>query len=145
MKKILVPIDFSDNSEYILNKVLEYIHQEEFEIILIHVTSADIGFIIGEVGYQYLPELEETALENESKQLQKISSDLNDKNIKNQAILVQGDPADEILKFSEENDVHLLIIGGHGRSTFYDAFIGSVSKTILKNSKIPVLLIPIKE
>ena len=103
MKKILVPIDFSDNSEYILNKALEYIHQEEFEIILIHVTSADIGFIIGEVGYQYLPELEETALENESKQLQKISSDLN------------------------------------------DAFIGSVSKTILKNSKIPVLLIPIKE
>jgi len=145
MKKIIVPIDFSDNSEYILTKSLEYLHKEDFEIILIHVASSDIGFIIGEIGFQYLPELENTVLKNEAKYLTDLSENLNTKNITNKSILLQGDPAFEILKYASENEAHLIIMGSHGRGTFYDAFIGSVSKSVLKNSKIPVLLIPILE
>ncbi|MCB9202806.1 MAG: universal stress protein [Flavobacteriales bacterium] len=145
MKKIIVPIDFSDNTEYILNKTLQHLHKEEFEVILLHVTSIDIGFIIGDVGFQYLPELEETTLKNEAKQLKKISKDLNSKEIKNEAVLLQGDPADEILKYADENNADLIVMGSHGRSSFYEAFIGSVSHSVLKHSKIPVLLIPIQQ
>lgn len=145
IKKIVIPIDLSDNTEYIIRKALECFHQNEFEIILLHITSADVGFIIGEIGFQYLHDLKENTLKNETDQLKKISDSLSKKNIKHRSILLQGNPSDEILKFSKEEKVHLIIMGSHGRSSFYDAFIGSISKSVLKQTKIPVLLIPIVE
>lgn len=56
-----------------------------------------------------------------------------------------GRPQDEILAVSEEFKADLIILGTHGR-TGLDHFIsGSVSASVAKRAKCPVLIIPKKE
>jgi nucleotide-binding universal stress UspA family protein len=51
-------------------------------------------------------------------------------------------PADEILRFAEETDADLLIMGTRGDRPIVKALLGSVSATVARNGDIPLLLIP---
>jgi nucleotide-binding universal stress UspA family protein len=55
-------------------------------------------------------------------------------------IIRTGHPAEEILRCAEEEDVELIIIGTRG-SRVGRFFIGSVSREVVNNSKVPVLLV----
>ncbi|HSD58383.1 MAG TPA: universal stress protein [Methanotrichaceae archaeon] len=55
-----------------------------------------------------------------------------------------GDPADEILKISQELGVDLLVMGSIGRSGLSKILLGSVAEKVVRHSKVPVLLVPIK-
>jgi nucleotide-binding universal stress UspA family protein len=57
--------------------------------------------------------------------------------------LVYGSyPANEILRFSSENEVDLVVIGTHGEHPVTRAAIGSVSSAVARRSQKPVLLVP---
>lgn len=72
MKTILVPVDLSPFSHEIAMEAVKVAKISGGKLILLHVVSLDIGFIIGDVGFQYLPELEKTALEEDAKELSKL-------------------------------------------------------------------------
>lgn len=55
-----------------------------------------------------------------------------------------GDPADELLKISQELGVDLLVMGSIGRSGLSKILLGSVAEKVVRHSKVPVLLVPIK-
>ena len=64
MKTMIVPIDFSASTKYILKEAVIYAKATGSKICLLHVASLDLGFIIGDIGFQYLPELEESRKAN---------------------------------------------------------------------------------
>lgn len=66
-----------------------------------------------------------------------------DKQIRSKVAL-EGDAADEILKYSQNIESELIVMGSHGREGVSDILLGSVSKRVLDNSYIPVLIIPTK-
>ena len=55
-----------------------------------------------------------------------------------------GHPADAILKRAKDVGCDLIVMGAHEKG-FAHAFLGSVSKSVLRNSKIPVLVVPLAE
>ncbi len=63
-------------------------------------------------------------------------------NFKSREIIISdGDIEDEILRHSAENDCDLIVLGGH-KSLFAKTSVGSIIKTVLKKSKIPVTVVP---
>ena len=50
----------------------------------------------------------------------------------------------EILKFAEENDVDLIVVGRHGRSAFGHFLFGSVTEKIARKADCPVLIVPVE-
>ena len=58
MKNIILPIDFSDTTETLLEGAVDFAKEITGKIYLIHVAPADIGFAIGDMGFQYFPEIE---------------------------------------------------------------------------------------
>jgi nucleotide-binding universal stress UspA family protein len=59
-------------------------------------------------------------------------------------ILVQiGDPAQEILKVADQEGCDLIVLGNHGKGFLEQAFLGSVSCSVMERAKRPVFLIPI--
>ncbi len=56
----------------------------------------------------------------------------------------EGHPADAILARAKDVGCDLIVMGAHEKG-FAHAFLGSVSKTVLRNSKIPVLVVPLAE
>jgi nucleotide-binding universal stress UspA family protein len=54
---------------------------------------------------------------------------------------VQGDPAEEILKYIAQEKVDLVIMGTHGRKGLDRVLFGSVANEVVKKSPVPVLTI----
>ena len=52
-----------------------------------------------------------------------------------------GDPAAEILKNIESEDINLVVMGTHGYKGLEHAIFGSVAEKVVKNSPVPVLTI----
>jgi nucleotide-binding universal stress UspA family protein len=52
-----------------------------------------------------------------------------------------GDPAKEILDFIEKEQVDMVVMATHGQGGHFP--FGSVTEKVLKNSKVPVVTIPI--
>ena len=59
--------------------------------------------------------------------------------------LIEGHPADEIIKYSEKNSVSLIIMGTLGKSGLDRFLLGSVAEKVVRNSKIPVLVVRAKK
>jgi len=57
--------------------------------------------------------------------------------------VVEGDPATEILKKTDELDCDTLIIGTHGKGIISRTLLGSVSEKILRGIRKPVYVIPL--
>ena len=142
MKTILVPVDLSPFSNEIAMEAVKVAKITGGKIILLHVVSLDIGFIIGDVGFQYLPELEKTALEEDAKELSKLQDIIAAQGVEVESLVKQGIPVDTILEQVEETGADTIVIGSKGHGTLYEAFVGSVCRDVIKDAKVPIVVIP---
>ena len=62
-------------------------------------------------------------------------------NIEVESVILEGSPAVEIIDFAEKNDIDLIVMGSHGKSTIQRFLIGSVAEKVVKHSKITVLVV----
>lgn len=142
MKTIILPIDFSSTSDILKDGAVKFAQEINAKICLIHVAPTDAGFIIGDTGFQYYPEMEKVEMERELKELNAIEMQIKAENIPCEHLLRQGIASEVILDFAKEKNADYIVMGSHGRSGLYDVFIGSLTKEITKLSPIPVLVIP---
>lgn len=56
-----------------------------------------------------------------------------------------GSTSDGILNCSEEFKADLIVIGTHSRSGIDRLLMGSVAETVIRNAKVPVLVVPLAE
>jgi nucleotide-binding universal stress UspA family protein len=54
---------------------------------------------------------------------------------------IEGHPADEIIKYAEKNLISLIVMGTLGKSGLDRFLLGSVAEKVVRNSKIPVLVV----
>lgn len=54
---------------------------------------------------------------------------------------VVGVPAQEILKLSSRDGIHMILMGTHGHGLIGRAIMGSVAQRVITESQIPVLLV----
>lgn len=142
MKTILVPVDLSPFSDEIAMQAVKLAKIANAKLILLHVVSLDIGFIIGDIGFQYLPELEQTALEEDAKELTKLRDIVASHGVEVDSLVKQGIPVDTILEQIDETQSDAIVIGSKGHGTLYEAFVGSVCRDVIKEAKVPVVVIP---
>lgn len=142
MTQIILPIDFSDSTDLLLDAAINFAKKTNGKLHLIHIAPADLGFAIGDMGFQYFPEIEENEIKNELVQLNKLQEKVLKEGIACEHILKQGIAKDIILEFSEQKNADFIVMGSYGRSGIYDVVVGSLTKDLTKSSKIPVLVIP---
>ncbi|MDO3426008.1 MULTISPECIES: universal stress protein [Chryseobacterium] len=145
MVNIVLPVDFGDKIEQLLEGAVKFAKQVNGRIYLIHVAPSDIGFAIGDMGFQYFPEVEENEIREELVQLNKIQQRILAHEVECEHILKQGIAKDIILEHAEDKKADFIVMGSHGRSGIYDVFVGSLTKGITKDSKVPVLVLPIHD
>jgi nucleotide-binding universal stress UspA family protein len=58
-----------------------------------------------------------------------------------QTKVIEGYPADDILKMAKENDADLIVMGGIGATGVERFLLGSVADKVVRNSKVPVLVV----
>jgi len=142
VNKILWPTDFSKISEIALPHVKSVTQKYGAEIHILYVIE-DIAHHDGWYGAfeeKRVQELMEHANITATKRLGQICKKyLEGCPLYNRHVAI-GDPAKEILKFIAKEKMDLVVMASHGEK---DNFLfGSVAEKVLKNSPVPVTIIP---
>lgn len=124
--KILVPLDGSEAAEVALLYAIECA-----KISGCQVEVAGVGVEIdNELSRPYLAYLE------------KMTVSLRDKGITTKAVLLQGSPANELLKYIEQNDVDLVAMTTYGSSGVKPWLVGSIAAQMMGTITVPALFVP---
>jgi len=152
VRKILVPVDFSEASLRACNYAIGLAGKLKAEIKLLHVyynPIVDIAPFDTSHAYQinlvnYLHETEQNArhqLVNLVKDLKAKTKKLNP-DLKISYSLSNGLPAEEIVATSHKFKPGLILIGTRGIGNQTGGFLGSVTVKLIQKTKTPVLAIP---
>ena len=144
-KNILGLIDFSSVSEDIVNKAAELSKVYGAKCWLVHVARPDPEFIGYDVGPKYIRDARAEHLLDEHHKLDEYKSRLISQGINAEALLVQGEIMDTIQPEVDKLEIDLIVVGSHGRSMLYELMVGSVCENLLKNSKVPLFIVPAKK
>jgi nucleotide-binding universal stress UspA family protein len=139
MKKILVPVDFSEHSEYALEVAAQIATQKNAELIVVHM----LGLSEAVVNIDESQETRQAVFY--LKLAQKRFSEFLDKDYLKD--LKVTEMVHNYRVFREINDValkveaDLIVMGSHGSSGLSEVFVGSNTEKVVRSSTIPVLVI----
>ncbi len=57
------------------------------------------------------------------------------------SLVVEGAPANELVRIAKEHAVDLIVIGSHGRGGFSRAILGSVADRVMRTAHCPVMVV----
>ena len=140
-RRILVPTDFSDNSEAALEYAIELAGRLDAAIVLLHAfqpPALDLpeGMIAGiaDATDRILRAAEQTLAS--SVELHRSSK------VAIETLIKHGVPWRLIVDAAAEIDGALIVMGTHGRSGLPRALLGSVTEKVVRMAACPVLAIP---
>ena len=147
LKKILVPLDGSKLAECVLPYVKELaVKCVAEEVVLISVTERIQGFrtirdLSMPIEERLAPEAVGKMERQAMKYLDKIAKRLEGKGIKVTKEVPMGDPAQEIVIYTEVSGCDLIVMASHGRSGPSRWLHGSVADKVFKAVHVPVMMI----
>ncbi len=140
IKRILVPLDFSERANKVLNYAVALAEKMGAKICLLHVVEP--VFVSSEPGLTSLPQ--QTALAEETaskKRLLKIAGDLIPMGRLEKAVIREGTPFFEISAAAKSLKADLIVIATHGRTGLSHVLMGSTAERVVRHAPCPVLTI----
>ena len=134
-KHILVAVDGSDNAMRAVSQAKQLAELSPGVVVdLISIIAIDV---YSDMVYDPIAAHGETQTQLVDPAIQAFK----DAGIEPNLVLLHGRPADEIIRYTEKNDVDLVVIGSRGLNALQEFAIGSVSHKVLKHVKCPVLIV----
>jgi nucleotide-binding universal stress UspA family protein len=154
--KILVPIDGSKPSIKALKQAVDIAEIcKTKQVMLLNVIKIDTsGILKSRVAGTFEPSVGAAIATSEAINAMKKSrkrilntAEAKVKKIKKNnsfslnSILLEGDPVDEIVKFSKKEKMNLIIMGARGMNKVKELLLGSVSDGVCRHSSCPVMIV----
>jgi nucleotide-binding universal stress UspA family protein len=149
MKKILLPIDFSETSENAFVYALEMAKLFKAKLVLLH--TFDLPIVDNQsmaINYSVMYESIELSNFEHFKQimpkLHKIAEERNLGAIEMNHILMDGDLLISIKKIIEQENIDFVVMGTKGATGWFDSIIGTNTGSVISSVSVPVLSVPIE-
>jgi len=131
-ERILVPLDGSNLAELAIPCAEEIAAAFNSEVVLVYVSEPD------EKQYRHMHQL---YLEEVAKQVREHIKEHRPDVVR--AVVLPGEPAEQIIDYAWRHKVGLIIMASHGRSGITPWATGSVANKVLNATRVPVLLIKV--
>lgn len=146
MKRLLVPVDFTENTRSVLATAETLARTYDAGMYLIYVAPPpDLGTsaVYGGFG-PHETETDHRVFEN---QLNAMAKDLSERGINAVAVYRQGDVVETIAEEIASREIDHIVIGSHRHSSVYDLFLGSTTEGVLRRTtrQCPVTVVPMTE
>jgi len=154
MKKVLIALDYDPTAKKVAEVGFEYAKAMGAEVTLLHVisdpvyySSTDYSPIMGFTGYMNTDPLQLNTIEvlktASLNFLDKTRNHLGDQTI--QTVVEEGDIAGTILATAKKLHANVIVMGSHSQKWLENIVIGSVAEEVLRQSTIPLFIIPTKK
>ena len=139
MKKIVVPVDFSDHSLYALKTAALLAEKNESTIYALHMLDMqEMSLSESEV---YLHEKTAFLLKLAEKRFHDFLKKDFLNNVRVVPIIKHYKVFKEVDAVAEEMNADLIVMGSHGASGFKEFFVGSNTQKVIRHATVPVLVI----
>jgi nucleotide-binding universal stress UspA family protein len=147
LKRILVPTDFSEDSERAAAYAVELARRYEAEAVhCVHVSDIPADLLATSAYAMTGPG--EAFVEQVRAESRKSLQAFVAKHLPGAAVqtaFLEGRAFVEIIRYARENDIDLIVISTHGRSGIKHALFGSVAEKVVRKAPCPVLVVKREE
>lgn len=132
---ILHPTDFSTNSQNAWHLACALARDHGAEVSLVHVNLLPT-MAYGEFGAVPPETYDKEVLSNQLGQIEAA-----DRSLTIHRFILEGEPAEEIVRFAKEHECDLIVMGTHGRTGLGRLLMGSVAENVVRRAPCPVLTV----
>lgn len=137
---ILVPVDGSDNALRAVRYALELAGDLKVKVRLFYVFPVSSVEIIGMAGMSR-DDIESSAQAAAQRVFDKIHAEIGSTSVALADETSIGDPAEEIIRCTEDDSGLLVILGRRGLSRMQSLLLGSVSEKVVRHAHCPVTIV----
>jgi nucleotide-binding universal stress UspA family protein len=135
LKRILVPHDFSETSTEAVRYAIALSRNFGARLYFLHVghdavNQFEMEFPIG---------LEDALEDGVRERLLRLVTPLENAELNPEFAVRPGTPAAEIVRYAEDEDIDLIVMGTHGRGFMGHMMMGSVAEKVVRTAPCPVL------
>lgn len=143
-KTVLIALDYDPTAQFVSESGYLLGKSMGAEVVLLHVITEPVAYTTAYLNYMDLGPLQLDHHDGPKKAAQlflnKSKEHLGDLNI--QILVRKGDFADTILETAISLDADVIVMGSHSHRWLEDLLLGSVTESVLKQSKIPLFIVP---
>jgi len=139
MKKILVPVDFSNLSDNALDYAVQLAKRTDAKLLLFHAYFVPVFVHDPMLMLPTEQELEKETLQSLEKAKQSVIKANPGLNVDYYA--TPGIPVEEINDYAKMQHVDLIVVGAQGAGYLEERVMGSTAALLIRKAKIPVLVI----
>lgn len=141
IRRILVPVDFSEHARRALAHAKELASLYGAELQILHVFEEVLHpafYASGRTSiFEFMPQIQSEA----TKQIQQLLDEVVGKDYPAEIYLKEGHPAREIINFVDEHATDLIVIATHGLRGIEHFLLGSVTEKVVRMSSCPVFTV----
>ncbi len=139
MKNIIVPVDFSEQSEKALKVAANLAKDNNAELLILHMLELSPA-IMSESGYVSQEQIVHLIRIGE-KRFSEFLDKPYMKDVKVTPVIKHYKVFSEVNELAQKHNADLIVMGSHGTDGLQEIFIGSNTERVVRTSDIPVLVI----
>jgi nucleotide-binding universal stress UspA family protein len=141
IRKILVPVDFSDCSRHGVSYAVALAKARGARLVLLHTLPVQ-PFVPAEPAGVAIRMPQPGVLERAARiAMAKFVRSVDFSDVPHESVIEAGRAAERICAHAEENDVDLIVTSTHGLTGFAHILIGSTAEHVVRYAKCPVLVV----
>ena len=143
MKNVLLPVDFSANTEVGLEVAAQVARSFGASVRLLHVAPPDPAFAHSRSWPQEVRDEMAKELKQEHDQIRELANRLEAEGIQTKSVVTRGPIADTIVHYAEEVESDLIILPAKKEGAMAQFLPRSVVKSVLKKAPCSILVVPV--
>lgn len=141
---IVAAVDRSERVQSVIEKGREFADLYGVELHAVHVRSQAASVEPGHLGGA-TPVVDTERIEEEAAEIATEAVESVEGSGESVAVGLVGNPAQELIRYSDERDAECIVVSGRKRSPWGQALFGSVTQSLLLNADRPVVAVMHRE
>jgi len=140
-KKLVVGYDGSESSQKALEKAIALAKELNAELHIVGVVRPFEFAAIDYIPPEEIEEYEKEEISKEEKYLSEAKKIAEEKGIEPFTKVMEGEPAEELMSYADENGCDLIVVGHRGVGGFKRMLLGSTANNLVKYANQSVLVV----
>jgi nucleotide-binding universal stress UspA family protein len=141
VKKILVPIDFSENSKKILQHAVAEAEKSDATIMVAYVVEGLEKYSALSVPHISFEELGKDLMKSAENKMERFLYENLDESLRHESKVLYGEITEQLTSLAKSEGIDMIVIGTHGFKGLEKILFGSVAEKVTKTAPCPVVTI----
>ena len=139
--QIVCCTDFSDHAETAFQTALDLAGRYQAKLYVLHILPPAINPMLGDAGLVIPEQVDESIVLRLNERMQEVYANRIPESLSYELVVRDGHVSTEIIRFIEETDADLVVVGAFGLSGMGLVLFGSIAKRIAHKAPCSVMIV----